>query len=204
MTPWLERIGRYFPLGGSGRIASERDVKSAGGAMVAIEGLGQPAWSPRNFAAFAREGMMQNPVVYRCVRMISEAAATVPLQVRIAGDETAQHSHAHPLAKLLAAPSPGLRCADFLEDCYGYLLVSGNLYLEGIAVGGELTQLAILRPDRMRVLPGGDGWPAGYEYTAGAERSVMAGDAVADVARVFHLKGTSKNTPGSTLSNLTR
>ena len=38
-----------------------------------------PAWCPRDYAAFAREGFMQNAVLYRAVRMIAEAAASVPL-----------------------------------------------------------------------------------------------------------------------------
>ena len=32
----------------------------------------------RDYAALAREGYMQNPVVYRAVRMVAEAAAAVP------------------------------------------------------------------------------------------------------------------------------
>src|SRR5919108_152023 len=59
---------------------------SASGPLIAIEGLGAPAWMPRDYAAFAREGMMQNAVVYRSVRMIAEAAASVPLLL-YAGDE---------------------------------------------------------------------------------------------------------------------
>ena len=35
--------------------------------------------APRDYAAFAREGFMQNAIVYRSVRMIAEAAASVPL-----------------------------------------------------------------------------------------------------------------------------
>ena len=56
--------------------------------------------------------------------------------------------------------------ADFLESWYGFLLVSGNAYVEAVAIGGQLRELHALRPDRMKVIPGPDGWPEGYEYTA--------------------------------------
>ena len=49
------------------------------GPLIAYEHLRQPAWTPRDYASFAREGFAQNAVVYRSVRMIAEAAASVPL-----------------------------------------------------------------------------------------------------------------------------
>ena len=76
--------------------------------------------------------------------------------------------------------SPSIRCsissrararitrgADFLESWYGFLLVAGNAYVEAVAVGGRLRELHVLRPDRMKVVPGADGWPEAYEYTVG-------------------------------------
>ncbi len=51
---------------------------SATGALL-LELQGRPVWAPRDYGAFAREGFMQNAVVYRSVRMIAEAAASVPL-----------------------------------------------------------------------------------------------------------------------------
>ena len=47
--------------------------------MIAFTSNHQPVWTPRDYAAFAREGFMQNAIVYRCVRMIAEAAGSVPL-----------------------------------------------------------------------------------------------------------------------------
>ena len=49
------------------------------GPLLAFDALRQPVWSPRDYGAFAREGFMQNPIVYRSVRMVAEAAASVPL-----------------------------------------------------------------------------------------------------------------------------
>ena len=49
------------------------------GPLIAYENLGAPVWSPRDYGAFAREGFMQNAIVYRSVRMVAEAAASIPL-----------------------------------------------------------------------------------------------------------------------------
>src|SRR5690606_32556860 len=71
--------------------------------LIAMENLGSPAWMPRDFTAFAREGMMQNPIVYRAVRMISEAAASVPLLLY----EGEVEIEDHPLLDLLRRPGAG-------------------------------------------------------------------------------------------------
>ena len=57
-------------------VATDDTKASRTGPLIAFETLGGPVWSPRDYAAFSREGFMQNAVVYRCVRMICEAAAT--------------------------------------------------------------------------------------------------------------------------------
>lgn len=56
--------------------APDQKASRANG-LVAIHSLGEPVWSPRDYGAFAREGFMQNAIVYRCVRMIAEAAASI-------------------------------------------------------------------------------------------------------------------------------
>ena len=81
MSPILTRLARYAGLS---RVAPEAKT-SAVAPLIAMQYQRQPVWSPRDYAAFAREGFMQNPVVYRCVRMIAEAAASVPVDL-FAGD----------------------------------------------------------------------------------------------------------------------
>ena len=92
--------------------------------------LGRPVWTPRDYAAFAREGFMQNAIVYRSVRMIAEAAASVPLLLYEGEEEIDEH----PLIDLLARPCPDQTGADFLESWYGFLLVAGNAYVEAVAL----------------------------------------------------------------------
>ena len=59
------------------RAPQERKASRAG-PLLAFHGAGRPVWTPRDYAALAREGYARNPVVHRAVRMIAEAAASVP------------------------------------------------------------------------------------------------------------------------------
>src|SRR5262245_11231455 len=114
LVHWLARM--RSSLGPSSPAALT--TKSLTGACFPLDRLAAPAWAPRDYAAFAREGFMQNPVLYRAVRMVAEAAASVPLLLYQGEEEIAQH----PLLDLLARPNPGASTPDLLEAWYGYLL----------------------------------------------------------------------------------
>ena len=157
---------------------------SAAGPLIVLDTLGRPVWAPRDYEAFAREGFMQNAIVYRSVRMIAEAAASVPL-LAYEGDE--EHEQ-HPLLDLLARPSADHTGTDLLEAWYGYLLVAGNAYLEAVGLDGKLRELHVLRPDRMKVVPGAEGWPEAYEYTCAGRTVRFEDEPVQGVRPVLHLR----------------
>ena len=131
------------------------------GALLALFGEGRPRWTPRDYAALAREGYQKNPVAYRCVRLIAEAVAGLPLVLM----QGARELDSHPLLDLLARPNPRQAGAEFFEAAAGFLLVAGNAYLELVSVGGSPRELHALRPDRMKLIPGPEGWPEAYEYS---------------------------------------
>jgi phage portal protein BeeE len=71
----------------------------------------------------------------------------------------------------------------------GFLLVSGNAYLEAVALGSDLRELHILRPDRIQIVPGADGYPEAYDYSVEGLAPVrLDGDVVPNVRRVQHQK----------------
>ncbi len=154
------------------------------GPLIAFDSPRQPVWAPRDYAAFAREGFAQNAIVYRAVRMIGEAAASVPLLLYEGDEEIAEH----PLLDLLARPNPVCSAPDLFEAWYGFLLVSGNAYLEAVAIGGRLRELHALRPDRIKVVPGADGWPEAFDYSAGGRSVRFAGEVVPGVRPILHVK----------------
>jgi HK97 family phage portal protein len=152
------------------------------GPLLALHQVGRPVWTPRDYAALAREGYQRNPIVYRAVRLLSEAVASVPWTI-FDGEREAPD---HPVATLLATPNPRQGGAALLEAFVGHLLVSGNGYLECVSLNGRPRELYALRPDRMRVVPGPDGWPQAYDYVVGANSSRfdMTGEGVPPVLHV--------------------
>ncbi len=134
--------------------------------LISLQGNSQPRWTPRDYTALNREGLVKNPVVYRCVRMISEAAASLSLLAY----EDDSELDTHPLLRILKQPGSPTGGPDLLEMIYGHLLTSGNAYLEAVLLGDELRELYALRPDRMKVVPGTSGWPEAWEYTANGKK----------------------------------
>ena len=58
--------------------------------------------------------------------------------------------------------------AELLEAVYGFLLLSGNAYVEAVPGDRGLPgELHVLRSDRMALVPGPDGWPVAYDYAVG-------------------------------------
>jgi HK97 family phage portal protein len=159
-----------------------RETKAAS-SFIAIAQEGRAHWTGRSYAALAREGFMRNPVAHRAVRLISEAAANVPLLVYEGTEERTEH----PVLALLARPNGRMGGHDFLETLYGHLLLSGNAYIDAAEIGGTVRELHLLRPDRVRILEGRDGWPEAYEYRVGnLVRRISAGEDGLLHLRLFH------------------
>jgi len=162
----------------------EERKASRTGPLLALHGAGRPVWTPRDYAALAREGYARNPVVHRAVRMIAEAAASVPF-VLYEGEREVDR---HPALDLLAAPNPAMSGTTFLEEVYGHLLVAGNAYVEGVSVDGTLRELHSLRPDRVKIVLGRDGWPEAFDYSVAGRTVRLGADRRSGQASVLHLK----------------
>jgi HK97 family phage portal protein len=67
-----------------------------------------------------------------------------------------------------------------------HLLLSGNAYIEAVALDGAVRELYALRPDRMKVVPGADGWAEAYEYGVGG-RSIRFDQSSSAVPPILHL-----------------
>ena len=150
--------------------------------LVAFESGGRARWTPRDYTALAREGYLANAVVHRCVRLIAENAAACQYLVF----EGFAERDAHPIAELLARPNPRQDGAVLFETLYAHLLLSGNGYLEQVSLNEKVRELYVLRPDRIKVVPGADGWAEAYDYTV-AGRSVRFDQQAAAVPPILHL-----------------
>ncbi len=146
----------------------EEAKASAAAPLMALHSTGRAVWSPRDQVSLARNGYERNVIGFRAVRMVAEAAAAIPLTVI----EFGQRMQEHPVLRLLARPNAGQDGRSFLETVYGQLQLAGNAYVEGSAHDTMMLprELHALRPDRMRVVPGPDGWPMAYDYVVGGAK----------------------------------
>ena len=158
---------------------------SAAGRVAAWGGSGRVAWSPRDVVTLTKVGFLGNPVGFRAVRLIAEAAAALPLVLQ----DAVQRYEVHPVLALLARPNLAQGRAELFEALFGQILLTGNGYLEAVGGDGLPLELHVLRSDRMAVVPGVDGWPVAYDYTvAGRKHRFAVGDGVSPVCHIksFH------------------
>ncbi len=176
-----------FSLSLPWRRPAERDAvperKAAGGFLALSGDMGRAHWSGRSYAALAREGFMRNPVAHRAARMVAEAAASVSWLLYEGDREIGEHA----LLRLLSRPNGHMSGPDFLEALYGHLMLSGSAFIEPLVVDDRLRELHLLRPDRISIVEGGDGWPAAFDYRAEG-RAVRRIDADRDGLGLLHLK----------------
>ncbi|MBP9183939.1 MAG: phage portal protein [Fuscovulum sp.] len=137
---------------------------SATGRVMAWGSSGRVAWSPRDAVSLAKTGFQGNPVGFRAVRLIAEAAAALP----VVAQDSERRYDIHPVLALIARPNAGQGRAELLEAIYGFLLLSGNAYVEAVPGPDRVpSELHVLRSDRMALVPGPDGWPVAYDYAVG-------------------------------------
>ncbi|PRX35395.1 phage portal protein, HK97 family [Meinhardsimonia xiamenensis] len=144
---------------------------SATGRLVAWASSGRSVWGPRDTASLIRNGFAGNPVGFRCVKLIAEAAAALPLVL----SDAERRYQQHPVLELVGRPNAAQGRAELFEALYAQLMLSGNAYVEAVAGEAALpAELHVLRSDRISIVPGPDGWPAAYDYGVGGRKHRFA------------------------------
>ncbi|MBE0554194.1 MAG: phage portal protein [Rhodobacteraceae bacterium] len=181
----MERLSMFDFLKRTGAKTPEQKA-SATGRVVAWGNAGRVAWSPRDAVSLARSGFQGNPIGFRAVKLIAEAAAALPLVLQ----DAERRYETHPVLELIRRPNGAQGRAELFEAVYGFLLLAGNAYLEAVPGATALpAELHVLRPDRMALVPGADGWPVAYDYTvAGRSHRFDMGGGAQPVChiRTFH------------------
>lgn len=139
--------------------------------------VGYPGSRPSfDYAGAVRRAYLENPVAQRAVRLVAEGIGGAPL---MPADRE--------LAGLVQATSAG---QSLLETLASNLLLHGNGYVQIIKdARGRPVELFALRPERVTIAAGADGWPTAFLYRVG-ERSlsipVLDEDASPNVIHVRH------------------
>ena len=147
-----------------------REAKASPGLLAALQYGAGPLWSARDMTGLMRS-YETNAIVHRCVRLIAETAGSVSFECGLRG------------ARALIDAAAG---QTLFEQHYSHLLLAGNAYFELVSLDGSPREITLLRPDRMRVLPGPKGWPEGWEYAAGGKTVRHVRDRASGRSPILH------------------
>jgi len=101
----------FFGKSGATKADAPEETKaSASGPVIAWSSRGGVSWSARDSASLTRTGFIGNPIGFRAVKLIAEAAAALPLVVQ---DQEHRYA-AHPVQDLLSRPNQGQGRAELL------------------------------------------------------------------------------------------
>jgi HK97 family phage portal protein len=115
--------------------------------------------SPLDFNRLASEGYRVNPIIYGCIRVISQAVAEPTLKALTVDEneqvETDTVVGGDPLAELLMRPNDHQDQFEFYEQLLIHLMFAGNAFIHKIrSIAGNVVGLEIIRPDIMGLIPG--------------------------------------------------
>jgi HK97 family phage portal protein len=166
------------------RAPAETKESAAHRLHTQLVSLGQPAWSKRDYSAFAKEGYVQNVVAYQAINKIAESIASVEWTA-FNGDTEVTEA---PMLDLVRTPNPFQTSEQFFMEYVGFLMISGNGYRETISVGDDVREMYALRPDRMKIIPSANGRPAKYCYEVNGRKTFFDADPKTGASDIQHLK----------------
>jgi len=176
--PLMARFGLFAqrenrPKGGTQQLQF-KNAESFGPTLLNQGGL-------RDAETPIEKSFHRNAVVHRCVHMISEACASIPIEICEAETQVNVES----LRALLLNANGNQTGADLREILVAHLLLFGNAYLETTGTPNP-EALYALRPDRIEVIADESGWPRFYDYRIGAKTRRL--DVLSDTDQLIHLK----------------
>jgi HK97 family phage portal protein len=121
--------------------------------------IGNASYPDVSFANLASEGYVKSEIVHACIRELAVGAASAHYQVIAPSTEGGTVSvERGPLYDLMRRPNPAMSWYQFIEQFVTFLQVAGNVYTyKERDRGNRVTALQLLRPDRMRIVPGAYG-----------------------------------------------
>lgn len=149
---------------------------------------GSPVWTKKDLAKLAEAGYKNCYAVFACVKQIVDAAGGIPWQLfkkPTAEGGKKEEIEASPLLDLMKRPNPQDGGASFIKNQLAFYLIAGNSYITCVGPdgGAEPRELYLMRPDRVRILPGTRIQPIGaYRYEVGGDHKDFGPE------QVLHLK----------------
>lgn len=144
-----------------------------------------------SYDELAIRGYQKNIIVYRCVHLIAKSIASVNLVIQKINDnrEVVELLYHHEILNLIETPNPQQHQASFIEAAISYLLISGNCYIMVIKdENGIPKELHLLRPDRVKIIPGDNSMPLGYEYHVKNSTKIFSVNQETGESDILHTK----------------
>lgn len=144
---FLSDLASAFKGGGDNRVPLARGFISPW--ATAFDG--GSARAPFDYGNAVQRSFIENPVAQRAARIVAEGVGSAPV------------STSDPrLRDLVSHSSAG---QSLLETLALHLLLHGNGYIQIMKdAAGQPVELFALRPERVSVVAGDDGWPTAYSY----------------------------------------
>ena len=144
---FLTSLATAFKGGGQSRVPVSRGFISPWAAAYDAA----PGRSPFDYSREVGEAYLANPVAQRAVRIVAEGVGGAPV--------------AWSDAKLEALVECSCGSQPLLEVLAAHLALHGNAFVQIVKDGaGVPVELYPLRPERVQVVAGEDGWPSAYRY----------------------------------------
>jgi len=168
---FLDRIASAFKSAGDGRVPLARGFVSPW--ALAFDGAGSaPSF---DYLRAVAQGFVSNPIAQRAVRIVAEGVGRAPI-----------HSSEKRLLGLVKATSAG---QPLVETLAAHLTLHGNGFVQIIKdAAGTPVELFALRPDRITIVAGEDGWPRGFEYRIGGKSIPIPIEDESGWPNVIHIK----------------
>lgn len=160
--------------------------------LTTLQLQGRAISSPANYETFSRVGYSRNAIVFKCVHLVANACAGIELELYSKKNSTRKKKTAienHPLLDLLHTPNPMQSGFSFIEALVAYRLITGNSFIESVKGSNNAPpdELWVLRPDRMKIVAGKNGYPAAYTYSVSGMTKTWPVDFVTMKAPVLHM-----------------
>ena len=116
--------------------------------------------------------------VWAAVRVLADAASSLPLHVYRKTSDGRERVDSGKLTDLLDRPGPATTQADLISSLMSHLAIWGNGYVAKYRSAGEITQVGLLAPDRIR--PELEGGQLRYRYSppTGNQQMLTTADVV--------------------------
>ena len=144
-------------------------------------------WGSRDYTSFSCDGYMRNVVAFRSINMVADSIASVKLNLYRSNNVNAKLPVIeHPVLDLLEEPNSIMSGIEFVKSIVSHLMISGNAYIYKLG-NDSVRELHVLRPDRMKIVPGNT-IPKAYVYNVDGKSRTFGVNTITGQSDIIHIK----------------